>query len=206
MTRLLLIGSDPLLEPALDAAAFGSAAYTPMVLRLPPYSGKPPSLDELSGHSASDTLVFVAAGPDYLNLLRRRLFDIVRTRGFRLATLVHSGAVLSGRATLGENAWVGAGSVVEAQASVGANSIVAAGAFVGAGARVGESSWIGPGAVVEPGATIGSHSVLAGGVRIAAGVSVGSWCEIAKPGCYQDALPDRCFVHPLFDDVVSISG
>ncbi len=112
---------------------------------------------------------------------RRELLKIFRDSGFKTPTLVHSSAVASGSALIGENSHILAGAVIAPMAELGEACIVntnasvdhecvlAAGVHIAPGAtlcgcvRVGENTLIGAGSVVLPRIVIGSNVVIGAG-------------------------------------------
>lgn len=205
MKHLLVIGLDSVLEAAC-AAAEACERCRIESMALPSYDGGPPDLAALEGYSTSQWRAFVAAGPEFLNLLRQRLFDEAKRRGFNCVSLAHPGANIGTNVVIQENVLVHAGATIGAGASVGPNTVIGAGATVGAGTVIEASSWIASTAIVGDDARIGRNTVISPGVCVARGARVGSWCELAKPGYYGENIPDRSFFHPLFDRRVRISG
>lgn len=151
-----------------------------------------------------DARLFVAVDQNALNFARFDAWGRLRLAGRRLCTLVHPGALVDAGATLGENCWIGARAVVEPGARIGNNTFVGATALIGAAAELSANVWIGAGAAVGAGASVGTHSVIGADVRIGAQVAVGRHCSIETPGFYGQAIADRTYVDPLFEQPARI--
>lgn len=91
---------------------------------------------------------------------RRAVFDAAIAAGLTPLTVLHPGAIVSPRATLG------------------AGSCVMAGAIINAGATVGDNALINTGAIVEHDCTIGAHAHIATGARLAGAVRVGALAHV----------------------------
>jgi UDP-perosamine 4-acetyltransferase len=115
---------------------------------------------------------------------RRRVFESLRARGFRFATVVDPSAVLVGEITLEEGAQVLAGAVVQPGVIVGANTIVNTRAGIDHGCRIGAHAHLAPGCtlagdvVVGDGAHIGAGAVVIEGVRIGEGAFVAAGATV----------------------------
>jgi UDP-perosamine 4-acetyltransferase len=115
---------------------------------------------------------------------RRRLYELARSHGFTVVSVVHPSAVVSNSATVGSGATVLAGALVNTSARLGENVLVNTGAIVehdcvvgdhvhlstgstlAAGVEVGEGAHIGAGSTVIQGVTIGGGSVVGAGAVV----------------------------------------
>jgi sugar O-acyltransferase (sialic acid O-acetyltransferase NeuD family) len=132
-----------------------------------------------------------AVGQVVGKVARRELFEQMRVRGFRFATLVHPCAVVDETASLAEGVQVMAGAVIQADARIGENSIVntcasidhdcvvaanvhvAPGVTICGGARIGDEAFIGTGATVLPGVVVGPRAVLGAGTTLTRDLAAG---------------------------------
>ena len=103
---------------------------------------------------------------------RLRLGEIVRARGFRMATAIHP------RAT------------VAADVTVGGGTVIAAGAVVNPGARVGEDVIINTCASVDHDCVVEDGAHVSPGARLAGGVSVGRAAWIGIGAVVIEDVPD----------------
>jgi len=138
---------------------------------------------------AETTEAFVAIGEARLRL---EWIERLREFGFKLATIVHPGAIVSPGATIGPASLVVAGAIVNIDAKVGEGAIVNTGAsldhdcVIGAGAHicpgarlagdvsVGRRAWVGIGASVRQGISIGADATIGAGAAVVRDVSDGA--------------------------------
>jgi len=79
---------------------------------------------------------------------------------------VHATAVVSDRATVGENVAIGPHAVVEADAVIGDDVIIGAGAYVGHETTIGDGTRLYPNVVVRERCSVGRHNILHAGCVI----------------------------------------
>lgn len=122
---------------------------------------------------------------------RLELFETVRKKGFRLATVIHPRAVVATDVLVGAGTLIAAGAVLNAAAKIGENVIVNTGASVdhecliedGAhicpGVRlagrvsVGRATWVGIGATVVDGVSIGADAIVGAGAVVVGDIPSG---------------------------------
>jgi acetyltransferase EpsM len=120
---------------------------------------------------------------------RSRFIEQAAEWGVQFATLVHPRARISGKASLGEGAFVSAGSIISAHCVLGPHVFVNRGALIGhhteigrfatiqpgvniAGrCRIGEHAYVGMSAVVVDSITIGAYSFIGAGSLVAKDIS-----------------------------------
>lgn len=118
------------------------------------------------------------------NETRWRLSRDIRTRGGRLASVIHPTCVISPTAEVGSgvsmnvhscvlaNAQVGDYVVITSNSTIGEDCIVEEAVLIGpgctlaGGSRVGRCALIGAGAVILDGAPVGAHSVIGAGATV----------------------------------------
>lgn len=123
---------------------------------------------------------------------RIKLYEIVKSLGAELPTVISPKSVVSRHATLGEGTIVMHQGLVNANSSIGANCIInsgaivehdvrilnhchiATGALVNGGATIEEGCFIGSGAIIREGVTIGAGSIIGAGVVILSDVPKGT--------------------------------
>jgi sugar O-acyltransferase (sialic acid O-acetyltransferase NeuD family) len=149
-------------------------------------------------HIARDAEADPADGPVVLGLggvtiallaARRQLVEAYCARGFRLLAAVHSGALVSPSATVGEGAHVLAGAIVQPGAVIGRAAIVNAGSLVEHDAVIAEGAHIAPGARVLGGARIGAGAMIGAGAVVLPYTEVQAEALVPANAVYRPAKP-----------------
>lgn len=153
-----------------------------------PVAGDDSWLDTVSSF---DYALVNGAGALPHSILRRRLYECGKQRGFSFVRVVHPAAIIGGHVELREGAQIMAGAILQCSIRVCANVVINTGArldhdceiaehaFVGPGVilcgnvRVGPQAFIGAGAVVLPGIVIGAGSVIGAGAVVTRDVGEG---------------------------------
>lgn len=118
--------------------------------------------------------------------VRRKLFDSLKQAGFDLPPIADRTAAVAGDALLGEGAFVGKKSVVNAASVIGNAAIINSGAIVEHDCKVGDFAHIAVGAVlcgnVEIGddALVGANATVIQGLRIGSAAVVGAGSVVTK--------------------------
>ncbi len=128
------------------------------------------------------------------NTMQRRieLFRRLKSIGYKLPVCIHSSAVVSPRAEIGEgscimpralvnscskiaeNCIINSGSIVEHDAVIEAHSHICPGAVLAGGVTVGRASVVGAGATVIQGIRLGENSFVAAGATVIRDVAAGT--------------------------------
>lgn len=154
----------------------------------------------------SKVRIFVAIDCAAMNHARLDAYACVRLHGFKCATLVHPDAMIELDTKIGENCWIGAGTIINAGTCIGNNTFIGTGARIDTNVQIGNNAWIGPGAALGNDTHLGTHCLIGADVKIAANVVLGRHCVIDIPGGYAASLPDGSFIDPLFSLPVRIFG
>ena len=131
--------------------------------------------DIISKHKPEDIEFMVGIGEP---VIREKIFNKVKERGYNFATLVHPSASVAGNARieegtvicynayvsvdtyLAENSLVQPMSVVGHGCMIGKNSVISAFVSMGGNSRIGDNSFVGMNVPIKQGAVIGSGSVV----------------------------------------------
>jgi sugar O-acyltransferase (sialic acid O-acetyltransferase NeuD family) len=116
----------------------------------------------------------VTVGQIGVSPVRRKLFEMLRSGGHRLATIFSAHAVVSGSAQIGAGTVIMHRAVVNNDARVGENCIVNTGAIVDHGCVVGAHCHISTGAILNGEVRVGSGTMIGSGAVVLQGVSIGS--------------------------------
>ena len=103
---------------------------------------------------------------------------------------VHSGAIISPSASVGEGTVVMQGAIVQADAQIGRHVIINTGAKVDHDCVVGDFAHISPGAVLCGGVYVGEGSQVGAGAVVIPGVKIGKWCKIGAGAVVLKDIPD----------------
>jgi UDP-perosamine 4-acetyltransferase len=104
---------------------------------------------------------------------RRALFERMRTRGYRFATLVHPRAFVSRSAVLGEGVQVMAGAVLQPDVRVGIDTIINTSASIDHDCLIGEHVHIAPGVTLSGAVRVGDRTHIGTGAAVIQGVTIG---------------------------------
>lgn len=121
---------------------------------------------------------------------RRRLFERMKQRGYRFASVVHPSAVVSPSASLGEGVQVLAGAVVQPGAALEDDVIVNTNASVDHDCQVGRHSHVGPGACLGGGVRVGERTHVGAGATVIQYRTIGAGVLIGAGSVVVRDLPD----------------
>ena len=141
-------------------------------------------------HSPDSCEVFVAIGYQELNHHRKRVSDLVESRGFKLATLVSPLASISTSAYVGSGCFVGPFVEIQPEARVGKGSFIWASSIVGHGSDVGECAWVSALSAIGGDARIGRMSFLGLGAVVSHNVQIGASCFVGASSLTAKDLED----------------
>lgn len=113
-----------------------------------------------------------------LNHFRAKLYENVKAKGYKLVSYVHSSAMVSSAATIGDSCHIHEVAVVQAFAAIGDDVVVSPGVLVCHHAVVGDHAFVASRVTILGGARIGAHSVIGASATILDGITVGRGCII----------------------------
>ena len=146
-----------------------------------PILGSPTFLDDIT---VSDVLLVNGLGVNSNTNSRKRIFEVMKMKGFAFSSIQHTSAVIGRDCTLGDGSQIMAGGVLQNRVRIGLNTVVnthasidhdcviSAHAFISpsvvlcGNVRVSESAFIGAGAVVLPGIQIATNTVVGAGAVV----------------------------------------
>ena len=148
--------------------------------------------DLLARFAPAEVVLVNGVGSVGLPDVRTHLYQKFVATGYRFLPVIHSSAVVSPTASVGEGTQVLAGAVVQTEARIGQNVIIntkasidhdsviadhvhiAPGVTVCGGVRIGEGCHIGAGATIVQGVEIGRDSIVGAGTLVLGDVPPGS--------------------------------
>ena len=142
-------------------------------------------LDSLRSHSVESVILGFGK-----NLVRLSLAELVRSKGYQLATAVHPNATVADDARIGAGTVIKAGAVIDPGVAIGENVIIGACACVGHGSRVGDGVRVSAGASIPGNVTIGRATMIGVGATIRDGVHVGQRSLVGAGAVVVDDIPD----------------
>lgn len=138
-----------------------------------------PSDTGLALASANDAPIHIAIGS---NRTRAACYRTATACGLRVATLVHSAAVVSPSASIGEGTLIMPGAIVNAGARVGRNVIVNTGAIVEHDSVVGDHVHLAPRSVLGGGVTVKAYTLFGIGAVSLPGITIGEGVVVGAGG------------------------
>jgi len=158
----------------------------------------------------SKDFLFIAIQWNQLNADRRKVYETLKSMGYRFANLVSPLASINGQIT-GDNCWitdfvcidtdarigndvfVQVGACVCDHALVGDHCFIAAKSTVGGGVKIGEQSFIGFGAIVFDDTTIGKKCIVGAATALKRNLS---------DYCVYKTSSDSCIVKEYSEDTI----
>ena len=110
---------------------------------------------------------------------RRPFIELMRSRGYRFASLIHPFSNISRRARIAPGCIVNAGAVIGSNAMLSEYTIVNRGALIGHDDRIGACCTVGPGANIAGNVEIGEGVFIAQGAVIRERLRVGNGAVVA---------------------------
>lgn len=129
---------------------------------------------------------FVAISYTNLNMLRRKLYNIAKQKGYGLCSYVSSKAFIGTNTEIGENCFIFENVTIQRGAKIGNNVTVWSGSLVGHRTVIGENCFVASHVAISGFCDIGENcflgvnSCMAGGLKIAANCVVGAGAVIVK--------------------------
>lgn len=139
--------------------------------------------DLLASPVAEKREMIMAIGYRHLEARLAR-FDLLKSSGFRFATVVHPTAYVSSSAHLGEGAIVMARAIVDVSASIGDAAVLWPGANVSHDCDIGRNTFLSPGSVICGCARIGASCFIGAGAVVTDHVDVPAGSFVRAGTCY----------------------
>lgn len=150
-----------------------------------------------------DFYVFVALFWNHLNGDRRRLYERLKSLGYRFANIISPKASIRG--IIGENCWIMDYVVVQEGATIGDNVIIADGSFVGNMARVNDHCFLGAKSIIMGDSHIDAQSFIGIGACVFEFVGIGQKCIIGACTIVKNDVPDFTVIKADFPNTVAKS-
>ena len=150
-----------------------------------------PDINELSGLPVQHTMegvdeVVVSIG---VNRIRKKVVEKIDCKFADAA--VHSQAIVSPTAKIGEGSVVMAGAIVNADAQIGRHCIVNTGASVDHECVIGDYVHVAPHASLCGQVQVGEGTLIGVGASVIPCVKIGKWCTIGAGAAVTEDIPDN---------------
>lgn len=149
----------------------------------------------------SQDYIFVAIQWNRLNADRRKVYEQLKSEGWRFANLVSPLASING-SILGDNCWITDFVCIDTDAIIGNNVFVKVGACVGDHAQVSDHGFIGAKSMIGGGVKIGEQSFIGLGAIVFDDTTVGKKCIVGAATALKRNLPDFCVYKTISDNFV----
>lgn len=104
---------------------------------------------------------------------RKRIFNAFKASGYRFSHVIHSSAIISSTAKLGEGVQIMAGVILQAMVEIEDNAIINTGTIIDHDCRIGKHVHIATGTSISGGVQIGESCHIGTGTSIIQGIGIG---------------------------------
>lgn len=139
----------------------------------------------------------IAMGIGYLGegFLRDRLYDRLKSIGYKFPIIIDTSAVIASDAEIGEGTVVAKRAVINAGAKIGRLAIINSGAIVEHECVVEDFSHIAVGAILCGNVRVGSHSLVGAGATVIQGIEIGDECIVGAGSTVLKKIQDGSKVY-----------
>ncbi len=124
-------------------------------------------------YSADEILLVNGIGSVGLPVRRQEVFEELKGKGYRFASVIHPQSVISADTNIGEGVQIMAGVVINLGTIIGENVIINTSASIDHDCQIDAHSHIAPGVVISGGANIGRSCHIGTGAVIVQGITIG---------------------------------
>ncbi len=144
--------------------------------------------------SHSVNLVLNGLGATKNTILRRKIYENYKEKGFVFETITHPSSIVSSSAILSEGVQVFAGAIIQPDVEIGCNTLINTGAIIDHDCKIGSHVHIAPGVTMSGGVKVGENSFIGIGARIIQNILIGKNCLIAAGAVVINDVPDNSVV------------
>lgn len=137
------------------------------------------------------TDAFITVGSVGNTKLRRKLYDMVRSIGLNVPTIIDPTAVISRDTDLSEGVYVGKKAVINTRCRIGTCAIVNTGTIIEHDCVIGDFTHISPGATVCGQVNVGNDSHVGAGSIIRQQINIGTGVLIGAGSVVVRSVPDN---------------
>ena len=121
------------------------------------------------------------------NAIRQRVAEKLQVN---FGKAIHSSAIVSPSAAIGEGTVVMQGAIIQASANIGRHAIVNTGASIDHDCQIGDFAHISPGAVLSGNVQVGEGTHIGAGAVVIPNLKIGKWCKIGAGAVVIRDIPD----------------
>jgi sugar O-acyltransferase (sialic acid O-acetyltransferase NeuD family) len=126
---------------------------------------------------------------------RRRLFELAKTSGLQIPTIIYRNAVWLSTIAPGEGSIIYPGVVVMNNCTIGTGTLLNSGVTLGHDVTIGSFSNINPGAHLAGRVAIGSGTMIGIGASVRENISIGNNVTIGAGSVVVNDIPDNCVAY-----------
>ena len=145
--------------------------------------------------------VFVSMQWNRLNADRRKVYESLKKKGYRLANIISPNAHVFGTLQ-GENCWIADMVCIEYNVTIGNNVFVKGSAFIGTHAVISDHCFIGAHSTIGGAVHIGEQSVVGMAAVVFDDVKIGKKCVVGAATALKRNLPDYSVYKSKLDSFV----
>ena len=147
------------------------------------------------------TYLFVAILWNNLNAVRKKLYEELKSKGYRLANLISPTAIINGEIK-GDNCWVRDLAIVDFGTAVEENVFIKAGAWVGPNCLIKKHTFIGAKSTMGGASILGEQSFIGINALLFDEVKIGKKCIIGAGSIVKRSLPNYTLCKAQVDNMI----
>ncbi|MDD4956006.1 MAG: acetyltransferase [Candidatus Omnitrophica bacterium] len=196
--RIILIGAGGHCKVIVDAIKLGKEfdIYGITDAKLPaktkilgaPVLGKDEILPDIFRKGIKYAFISVGSVKDCS--VRKAIDKELKKIGFKLAVIIHPGAIIAKDSEIGEGAFVAAGAVINPGSKIGRNAIINTSASIDHDCEIGDFVHVAPGATLSGGIKVGSETHIGTGANIIQYLKIGKQCLVKAGALLTSNLAD----------------
>lgn len=153
------------------------------------------AIDELPKYISKESDgVFIGALWNHLNSDRKKMYEKMKSLGYKFVNVVSPDAVIQEEVKLGENILICDGVIIECNTSIGDDTYIHGDAFISESCRIGKHCFFGIKSLLAGEVTVGDQCFIGIGATLFDEVSVGEKCVIGARTIVKRNLPSFSMV------------
>ncbi len=137
------------------------------------------------------TDAFISVGSVGYTALRRRLYQMVKSIGFTVPSIIDPSAIIARDASVGEGVFIGKRTVVNTGSKIGNCAILNTGSIIEHDCIIGDFAHISPGTTLCGQVTVGDDSHVGAGSVVRQGIQIGGGSIVGAGSVVVKDIPDN---------------